>query len=113
MMMVMDEVQSNVVSGVGGPSLTLVWGCDRKFVSKALFDHIIWDGMDTVMKSFPQIFRVDHQTGGTLQRNQQTTLLVGQSCQERVSKLSARRRINRTHNQMHSSRLTNYPRGIS
>ena len=30
---------------------------NRKYVSKTLFDHIYWDGMAAVMKSFPQMFR--------------------------------------------------------
>jgi hypothetical protein len=29
----------------------------RKYVSGNLFDHIYWDGMEIVMKSFPQMFR--------------------------------------------------------
>jgi hypothetical protein len=28
-----------------------------KYVSKTLFDHIYWDGMEAVMKLFPQMFR--------------------------------------------------------
>jgi hypothetical protein len=29
----------------------------RKYVKESLFDHIYWDGMESVMKSFPQMFR--------------------------------------------------------
>jgi hypothetical protein len=29
----------------------------RKYVSENFFDHIYWDGMEMVMKSFPQMFR--------------------------------------------------------
>jgi len=59
------------------------------------------------------VLHVDHQTGGTLQRNQQTTITLGQVSQEHMPKLSEGRRSNLTYYQMPSRGSANYIQGIS